>query len=75
MPVGLPLNAACCQQEGPGQGGLASLHKVVEALRSCGLVTHTLSEGETKFMGVCRLAPHSPHRQGYGVGRAHPTTV
>ncbi len=41
-----------------------SLHSVVAALQASGLVTHSLSEGETKFMGVCRLAPGSTHRQG-----------
>ncbi len=41
-----------------------SLHSVVAALQASGLVTHSLSEGETKFMGVCQLAPGSTHRQG-----------
>jgi hypothetical protein len=43
--------------------GAWSLHSVVAALQASGLVTHSLSEGETKFMGVCQLAPGSTHRQ------------
>jgi len=49
-------------QERPHE--VSSLHSVVEALQASGLVTHTLSEGDTKFMGVCRLSPYSTHRQG-----------
>jgi hypothetical protein len=49
-------------QESPE--GAWSLHSVVAALEASGLVTHSLSEGETKFMGVCQLAPGSTHRQG-----------
>ena len=41
-----------------------SLRTVVETLLTSGLVTHTLSEGGTKFTGVCRRDPRSPFRQG-----------
>ncbi|XP_061116152.1 DNA polymerase beta [Conger conger] len=33
------------------------LHAVVEHLESAGFITETLSKGDTKFMGVCQLAP------------------
>lgn len=34
------------------------LKKVVEKLQDSGLITDTLSHGDTKFMGVCKLSQH-----------------
>ena len=31
------------------------LHRVVAALEEEGVITHTISHGETKFMGVCKM--------------------
>ncbi|XP_044764101.1 DNA polymerase beta-like [Coccinella septempunctata] len=42
-------------------GGL--LTKIVDVLKECGLITDTLSLGETKFMGACRLNPNSITRR------------
>ncbi|XP_071536953.1 DNA polymerase beta-like [Panulirus ornatus] len=39
------------------------LSKVVSTLKDNGLVTDTLSMGETKFMGVCHLEESLPHRR------------
>merc|ERR1712126_755193 len=39
------------------------LHVVVEELSSSAIITDTLSHGDTKFMGVCRLSEDSVHRR------------
>jgi len=40
------------------QKGIQYLHSVVDKLTKDGLITDTLSEGEQKFMGVCRIDKH-----------------
>ena len=37
--------------------------RIVSALEKDGLVTDKISEGETKFMGVCRLDDKSHYRK------------
>jgi len=39
------------------------LHKVVKALEEDGLITDTISHGDTKFMGVCRKDTQSTYRR------------
>jgi len=39
------------------------LKHIVEKLERCSLVTETLSLGDTKFMGACRLKPELPTRR------------
>ncbi|XP_050315047.1 DNA polymerase beta-like [Anthonomus grandis grandis] len=39
------------------------LKEVVEALENCGLVTETLSLGDSKFMGACQLSADLPTRR------------
>ncbi|KAK8736668.1 hypothetical protein OTU49_004579, partial [Cherax quadricarinatus] len=39
------------------------LSQVIETLKTNGLVTDTLSHGDTKFMGVCQLDESLPHRR------------
>ncbi|KAG7306243.1 hypothetical protein JYU34_008846 [Plutella xylostella] len=39
------------------------LKSLVDALKGHGIVTDTISVGDTKFMGVCRLAPGLPARR------------
>jgi len=41
----------------------SKLKEVVETLEKSKYITDTLSQGETKFMGVCRLDPSSTHRR------------
>jgi len=44
-------------------GGGKMLRNVVEVLESEGLVTDTISHGDTKFMGVCQLSPAHSFRR------------
>ncbi|XP_030747408.1 DNA polymerase beta-like isoform X2 [Sitophilus oryzae] len=39
------------------------LKSIIEKLKKCGLVTETISLGDTKFMGACRLNPDLPTRR------------
>ena len=44
-------------------GGGRLLKNVVEVLETEGLITDTISHGDTKFMGVCRLSNQHPYRR------------
>lgn len=52
-----------CQKESKTKHTRLSLKDIIKKLESCDLITDTIAQGETKFMGVCRLNKDKPGRR------------